>query len=106
MNMAVESIPSPIAGWYDPDAPQFKAPKSWDGTHVRLRVAITTSDPVQELALAKTKFEKLYPGAQLHLVPEFQQTGKPEDIEVTGSDEKLLRSYFSQIELPKGVEIS
>lgn len=100
MKPIISSLPSPIPGWYDPSLPNFKTPKSWQDTRVRIHVPISTQDPNKELAYARVKFEKKYPGALLHLVPEFQKTGKPDEIQITGSDEELLEQYFSKIELP------
>ena len=100
MKPVISSLPSPIPGWYDPELPNFKPPKSWKDTRVRIHVPISTQDPNKELAEARIRFEKKFPGALLHLVPEFQKTGKPDEIQITGSDEELLEQYFSKIELP------
>jgi DNA repair exonuclease SbcCD ATPase subunit len=105
MNVSVSSIPSPLPDWYDPNAPNFKPPKSWTCARIRIHVPISTATPNQEMAEARAVYEKKYPGALLHLVPEFNKLGKPDEIKITGSDHDLLEQYFSKIELPEYITI-
>jgi DNA repair exonuclease SbcCD ATPase subunit len=95
MSIKISSISSPIPGWYDPALPGFSPPKTWDGTHVRIRV------PVADWEDAQQKAARRYPKAILHLVPEAVET--PEIgvlLDPTRSDESLLEDYLKDRSLP------
>lgn len=99
-------VPSCVPNWYDPNTPGYSKPSSWKGTHVRISVPILT-DAVREMQAAHTKLETKYPGAVLHLQPEYQKDAapaKPLDIK-TESDEGLLVEYLSKAVLPPNVTI-
>lgn len=97
----VESIPSALPNWFDPAAPDFKKPDSWVGTRVKISIPVSL-DPAKELQEARVRLEKRYPGATLHLVPEFTKIDSPEhEINTEGSDEDLLLHYFSTLTLPE-----
>lgn len=103
--MKIESIPSELPEWYDPQAPNFVKPSSWIECRVRISVPVSVN-PSQELAEARTKLQKRYPGADLYLIPEFTKTTQTtQSIDINGSDEDLLRSYFSTVTLPVHVSV-
>lgn len=98
--MKVTSIPSSAPVWLDPSAPGFAPQKNWKDCHVRIRFPVG-KDPSSETAKARKDAECLYPGAVLHLVPDFQTQEIVERIDVQGNDEALLRSYLEKLTLPE-----
>ena len=103
--MKIESIPSALPLWFDPSAPDYVKPKSWTGCRVRISVPVGPN-PTKDLTDARIKLQSKFPGALLHLVPEFSTTSGPTQYTPTkGSDEDLLRAYFSTITLPAHVTI-
>jgi len=102
----VSRVPSRVPGWYDPEIPGFKAPKTWKDCRVRITVPIE-KDPLREMNAARATFEKRYVGAILNLVPDFQKSASPEglDVDVTAGDEQLLRKYLDKIVLPEDVTV-
>ena len=103
--MKIESIPSALPLWFDPSAPDYVKPKSWTGCRVRISVPVGPN-PTKDLTDARIKLQSKFPGALLHLVPEFSKTSGPTQYTPTkGSDEDLLRAYFSTITLPAHVTI-
>jgi DNA repair exonuclease SbcCD ATPase subunit len=98
------SAPSVIPGWYDPDVPGFREPITWKGTRVRLNVPVG-KNPEKELEAAREKFAKKYPGANLHLVPQYTDIDLLPAAKFTkqGTDEEVLRSYLSTVDLPAGI---
>src|SRR5215469_10172973 len=105
IKMKIESIPSSLPGWYDPEAPNFTKPKSWKGCRVRISVLVGIN-PSKELADARIRLQPRYPGAELHLIPVFTKSSSPtQSISIKGSDEDLLRNYFSTISLPSRVTV-
>lgn len=101
--MKVLSYRSPIPEWRDPAAPNYTPLADWTGAHVRVTVPISI-DPQRELHEARVRLQEQYPGAVLHLVPEYQQdaasVGK---IDIQGTDEDILRQYLDQRTLPADV---
>jgi DNA repair exonuclease SbcCD ATPase subunit len=103
--MKIESIQSELPNWYDPQAPGYTKPKSFEGCRVRIHIPVGVN-PTKELADARVRLQPRYPGATLHLVPEYTKSSGPaQSFNVTGSDEELLRAYFSSITLPTHVTI-
>ncbi len=106
--MKIVSIPSVVPEFFDPSLPDFKLPKDSKGTHFRFTIPVTT-DPAGEIAAARRKLEAKYPGAVLHLKPEFASDLSTTDaIDVTGSDDALLRRYFNTLDSstwPDGVTV-
>ncbi len=105
MNIQIESIPSVVPDWFSPDVPDFKPPKSWVGTHVRIKVTTSSSDPAKEMAEARVLLEKKYPGAVLQLVQENDTSYAASDPGSTKSDEDMLRAYFATVQLPEGATL-
>jgi DNA repair exonuclease SbcCD ATPase subunit len=98
-------FPSKVPGWYDSKAPGFVPQKDWTGTRIRVTVPVAL-DAVKELSIARKACEKRYPGANLHVVPEFPASAvAPTTVDVTKSDEKLLQSYLEKISLPEGITV-
>lgn len=92
-------IPSHLPGWYDPDLPGFpKKRDDWDGTTIRLKVRCGVKDPRADIAAATEKASSKYPGAKLHIVPEFGiDVDAPEKVRLEGADAQLVRSYITSI---------
>lgn len=98
----ISRVPSKVPGWFDPDAPNFQPPKDWKGTHVRRTITID-KDPAKELIEARKLLEPKYPGAILHLVPDFQKNIPLTDsVNIQGTDEEILTDYLSKATLPEG----
>jgi DNA repair exonuclease SbcCD ATPase subunit len=105
MEIKIESIPSALPNWYDPRAPGFKKPKDWTCCRVRISIPVGIN-PTKDLADARIRLQARYPGALLHLVPEYTKSSGPtQSFKITGSDQDLLRTYFSTITLPSHVTI-
>jgi hypothetical protein len=102
--MKITSVPSVIPGWYDPSGPNYNPPASWKGTRVRMQVAVD-KNPEKDLEEAREKLSKIFPGANLHLVPNYLATdlNPTAKFDVKGSDEEVLRSYLSTIDLPANI---
>lgn len=90
----IRFVPTRLPGWYDESWPGFTKPRSWHGTHVRIHVDCeSTSNYEKHLEKCRISAEHKYPGAILHIVPEFpKQLAAVETIE-TGTDEGKIRSY-------------
>ncbi len=104
MSIVIESIPSAVPDWHDPSQPDFKEPGSWVGAVVRVKVTTSTSDPAREMADARARLEKKYPGAALHLVQEDDSSYAP-SAPNGGTDEDMLRAYFATQQMPEGVTV-
>lgn len=98
----ISSINSVLPSWYIPDAPNFTPPDNWKNARIRISVPVG-ADAQKDLAASRRRLEKQYPGAELILVPVFQDTQAPDTIDVTGTDEQLLQKYFDGISLPESV---
>lgn len=102
----LEFIPSVIPGWYDPDWPGFRPPKSWKGARVRIRVPVEMGkDFTKTLDMARMDAERRYSGAEIYAVPKVV-AGKQETITVSSEDpdEKKVQSYVEQT-LPKELRV-
>src|SRR5205085_5284174 len=98
--MNMQRIPSRVPGWHDPSAPGFKQPVRWDNCHVRITVPVTV-DPLKELNAARKMYERQYPNAILHLVPDYQNiSAAPDSVDLKGGDAAILRRYLEKITLP------
>ena len=102
MNIQIESIPSCVPDWFSPDVPDFKPPDSWTGTHVRIKVPVTSADPAKEMAEARVLLARKYPGAVLHLTEEVDTSYPASDPGVARTDEDMLKAYFSTVQMPEG----
>src|ERR1700721_4478035 len=103
MKLEIESIPSVVPSWLDPDVPNFKARKDYTGSRIRIKVQISTADPEKELEAARKKLQAKYPGALLNLVQEFKVSTSATQTKTDGTDEELLKDSFDRIELPEHV---
>ena len=101
-DIVVRSVRSELPGWFDPTQPNFSPPSDWSGARVRVPVPVG-ADPDRDLSKARVRLQKRYPGAELVLIPEFQQSDTPDNIDTTGTDEQLLRRYFAKQDLPQGI---
>lgn len=100
--MIIESIPSIVPDWFDPSSANFAPPADWTGCRVRVKVPINTADPAKEMSDARELLEKKYPGADLHLVQDFDAACPASTTTTTGSDEDMLREYFETVAMPEG----
>jgi len=102
--MNVVSIPSCLPEWYDPSQPGFEPPESWKDARIRITVPIK-SNAAQELEIARVKLSKMYPGARLHLVPDYKilDTAPTMAFDPKGGDPAALASYLATVALPKGI---
>jgi len=97
-------IPSTIPSWYDPTAPGFHAPASWDKAHVRFKVPVY-KDPVKEIEEVRARVAAKYKGAILHIIPDFQKAAPVTGtLDIKGSDEDILRDYLSRSIVPEGAD--
>jgi DNA repair exonuclease SbcCD nuclease subunit len=94
-------VRSEIPGWYDPSWPGFmeSKPKSWKGTHVRIKVKCDGIQNVREkLAAAEREASVKYAGAKLFVIPEFTN-GSHEGlgrIKASFPDEKKIQVYLQE----------
>lgn len=99
----IKQIPSKIPGWYDPSWPGFEEvkPKTWKGTRVRIKVRCDdTKDIKRTLADAKEKAEGTYSGADVVVIPTFDEANKRSaGIRTDWPDRKKLES-FAKTTLP------
>ncbi len=95
--VTIKPIASEIPGWYDPELPRFEPPKTWKGTHVRLRAL------PEDYAKVTRAAEKAYPGAHLSIVP-LRGTVAPVSMGGADTDDVALRKYLGQVDalFPEG----
>ena len=95
----LNSIPSQIPGWYDSTWPNFKPPKSWAGTRVRIHVECSSSLAyVSEVERARRIAQEDYEGAEINVSATIR--GREQDRGVTLSisdpDQVKIREYIKQ----------
>lgn len=103
--MKINVVPSRVPGRYDPSAPNFKPRADWTGCRIRFRVPIE-SDSAREIAETRELLVKKYPGAILHLVPEYLAKAGAKPVALSGEgDEALLRDFVEKSVLPSGTTV-
>jgi DNA repair exonuclease SbcCD nuclease subunit/predicted ATPase len=98
---------SKIPGWYDPQWPRYEEtkPTSWEGAKVRIKVPILdvrrTSEQLQSV---KAKAEKDYRGAEILVIPTFEEEVCQEgQIQTDWPDKKKIEAY-TKTTLPRPLE--
>jgi DNA repair exonuclease SbcCD ATPase subunit len=96
---SIRSVHSKIPRWFDPNVAGFdrSAPTSWTNSRLRIIVSCSTTESYEKrLRRAREKAKARYPGAELYIVPKFE-----EDVDVVGSsiktddtDERKIREYI------------
>lgn len=98
---SIRRVYSVAPGWYDPQWPGFEEakPESWKGTKVRIKVPVTGVQHVREkLSDAETKAARIYVGADIIVVPEFNRGSEERTEKISNSfpDEKKIRIYVQE----------
>lgn len=98
----IRSVPSNISGWYDPSVDGYTHNKpsntktGFVGSRVRISVQCDASkDYGRRLESARRSAEKKYRGAEIFVIPRFQDTVDNDDIQVHGTtDKQRIRQYI------------
>jgi DNA repair exonuclease SbcCD ATPase subunit/DNA repair exonuclease SbcCD nuclease subunit len=99
----LESIPGKLPRWYDKDVSGFKQsiPKVWAGAKIRVAVQCDASEDYgRRLEKAKRRAEKKYRGAQIYVVPKFNDASESRDatkISTTDSDKHKITQYVLEM---------
>jgi DNA repair exonuclease SbcCD nuclease subunit/tetratricopeptide (TPR) repeat protein len=100
----LETIPTKVPGWYDRSVPGFTPQKDWTDCHIRCKVPVAL-DPIKEMNEMRQKLGRRYPGAILHLTPDFQKVEAPGTVDLKGGDQQLLRNYLEKLSLPEDISV-
>ncbi len=96
----LEWITTGMPSWYDPSVKGFKAPKSWDGTRVRIKVPVIKGDDYgAKLAEAKMAATLKYVGAAIETIPEvIEVMGEADEKDISKlSEQEQIRSYIAGV---------
>lgn len=96
----LEWVPTEMPGWYDPSVKGFKAPESWKGTRIFLRVPVKKGDNYgAKLSEVKLLGEKKYEGASITVIPEVEESlgFAEENTTVNLSEQEQIRKYVTEV---------
>lgn len=94
----IKQIPSVIPGWHDPSWPNYKPPKDWKGTSVRIHVPVDkgVTDVGAAIAQAASQAKTKYPGARVVAVP-LQLDKEAPELDIVGfrpaDDTKTIKEW-------------
>lgn len=102
----LQSIHSRIPRWFDPGISGFSSskPSTWTGARIRISVPCDSNHSYsRRLEKVRRGAEKKYAGAELYIVPKFNEEGG--DIRSTirqcDSDERKIKEYVKQCKLER-----
>lgn len=95
----LEWVSTGMPGWYDTSVKGFKAPTTWSGTRIRVKVPVYAGEDYgAKLAEAKTIVQNKYSGATVTVIPELQEIESKEAVlDLDVSEQGQIRSYVKQV---------